>query len=89
MKNSPKIPVRFLIVVALVILAAWKGPELLMNAMSYTPPGVQPPKGLEPKVERVKSAGYVSPCIQTKISDEHGGLMVRTFTTMSLAPCAD
>lgn len=82
MRNRQKIPVSFWVFLAMVAIFVWQGPGLLMDALSYTPPGVRPPKGLEKKAHRIPE-----PC------KAYGpGLVVVTMGTtssgFSIDPCA-
>lgn len=51
-----------ILVVILAAVVSWLGPGLVMDALSYTPPGVQPPKGLEKNLDEVVSKIRQKPC---------------------------
>lgn len=80
MESSTKNLLRFLLIAAILFVVSFWGPGLIMDALSYTPPGVQPPKGLEKRAKKSQSA---QPCA------EDGELFVSTSATASLyySPC--
>lgn len=80
MESSTKNLLRFLLIAAILFVVSFWGPGMLMDALSYTPPGVQPPKGLEKRAKKSLSA---QPCA------EDGELFVSTSATTASVylPC--
>jgi hypothetical protein len=68
------------ILAVLLLLTLWLGPNAIMRAVSYTPPGVQPPKGLgHTEADRIIST--LRPCLGD------APVFVAVTSDMAYRPC--